>query len=388
MLDWEICTLGDPLADLGMLQVYWTGPGDDPSAWGGSATTAEGFLDRADMVDGTRRVSGRDISSCRSTFRSPTGSWRASCKACTTATSAVRSDRAIPPSSNRSSPRSTAPPHEPRSVWRRCMTDPYMLHEPLPSLDIAGDGRDADRVDRCQRCSRRSDEDVQDEGGYDRWQRSTAIPSSITGLAGRRWSSARESTFDWCGPTSSSPRAGLPGSRCVDAQRSRTRFAMAKVRRCWSALAVELGVQQMVALGAYPFATPHTRDPDCRAVHPRQTSSPTSLTSRTPSTFPRAWVRCSSTRSPKGMPALGIWAQVPHYVSALSYPAATLALLTGLHDVAGLVVDAAGIRQETIIQRQRLDQLVASNDEHRSMVNQLEAALRPGPATDRSSRNR
>jgi hypothetical protein len=56
----------------------------------------------------------------------------------------------------------------------------------------------------------------------------------------------------------------------------------------------------------------------------------------------------------------------------MSYPAATLALLTGLHDVAGLVVDAASIRQETIIQRQRLDQLVASNDEHRAMVSQLE----------------
>jgi hypothetical protein len=56
----------------------------------------------------------------------------------------------------------------------------------------------------------------------------------------------------------------------------------------------------------------------------------------------------------------------------MSYPAATLALLTGLHDVAGLMIDAAGIRQESIIQRQRLDQLVAGNDEHRAMVAQLE----------------
>ncbi|MEY2415830.1 MAG: hypothetical protein QOH53_1164 [Ilumatobacteraceae bacterium] len=62
VLDWEICTLGDPLADLGMLQVYWTGPGDDASAWGGSATTAEGFLDRADLVERYATISGRDIS--------------------------------------------------------------------------------------------------------------------------------------------------------------------------------------------------------------------------------------------------------------------------------------------------------------------------------------
>jgi aminoglycoside phosphotransferase (APT) family kinase protein len=62
VLDWEICTLGDPLADLGLLQVYWTGPGDDASAWGGSATTAEGFLDRADLVERYAAISGRDIS--------------------------------------------------------------------------------------------------------------------------------------------------------------------------------------------------------------------------------------------------------------------------------------------------------------------------------------
>jgi PAC2 family len=74
----------------------------------------------------------------------------------------------------------------------------------------------------------------------------------------------------------------------------------------------------------------------------------------------------------KGVPALGIWAQVPHYVSAMTYPAASLALLTGLQEFTGLVVDAADIRQETIIQRQRLDQLVAGNDEHLSMVAQLE----------------
>ncbi|MBI5089154.1 MAG: phosphotransferase family protein [Actinobacteria bacterium] len=61
VLDWEICTLGDPLADLGLLHVYWTGPGDQASAWTGSATTADGFLDRADLAARYADVSGRDI---------------------------------------------------------------------------------------------------------------------------------------------------------------------------------------------------------------------------------------------------------------------------------------------------------------------------------------
>jgi aminoglycoside phosphotransferase (APT) family kinase protein len=62
VLDWEICTLGDPLADLGLLQVYWTGPGDPASAWTGSACGAPGFLDRADLAARYAEVSGRDIS--------------------------------------------------------------------------------------------------------------------------------------------------------------------------------------------------------------------------------------------------------------------------------------------------------------------------------------
>jgi aminoglycoside phosphotransferase (APT) family kinase protein len=49
VLDWELCTLGDPLADLGLLMVYWSGPTDEPSGTTFGTTTAEGFLDRAQL---------------------------------------------------------------------------------------------------------------------------------------------------------------------------------------------------------------------------------------------------------------------------------------------------------------------------------------------------
>jgi aminoglycoside phosphotransferase (APT) family kinase protein len=62
VLDWEICTLGDPLADVGLLQVYWTGPDDDASAWTGSATTAPGFPNRAELAERYAAASGRDLS--------------------------------------------------------------------------------------------------------------------------------------------------------------------------------------------------------------------------------------------------------------------------------------------------------------------------------------
>ena len=44
VLDWEICTLGDPLADVGLLQVYWTGPDDEPERVGWSVDDRTGLL--------------------------------------------------------------------------------------------------------------------------------------------------------------------------------------------------------------------------------------------------------------------------------------------------------------------------------------------------------
>jgi aminoglycoside phosphotransferase (APT) family kinase protein len=62
VLDWEICTLGDPLADVGLLMVYWTGPGDAANAWRQTPTAIEGFWDRAQMAERYAELSGRDLS--------------------------------------------------------------------------------------------------------------------------------------------------------------------------------------------------------------------------------------------------------------------------------------------------------------------------------------
>jgi aminoglycoside phosphotransferase (APT) family kinase protein len=48
VLDWELCTLGDPLADLGQLLVYWPAPGEY-SALGHSPTLVPGFPSRDEL---------------------------------------------------------------------------------------------------------------------------------------------------------------------------------------------------------------------------------------------------------------------------------------------------------------------------------------------------
>ena len=46
VVDWELCTLGDPLADVGLLMVYWPEPGEETIALGQPANLAPGFPDR------------------------------------------------------------------------------------------------------------------------------------------------------------------------------------------------------------------------------------------------------------------------------------------------------------------------------------------------------
>ena len=60
VLDWELCTLGDPLADVGQLLVYWPEPGEF-SALGQTATTMPGFPGRDELVARYSEQTGRDL---------------------------------------------------------------------------------------------------------------------------------------------------------------------------------------------------------------------------------------------------------------------------------------------------------------------------------------
>ena len=61
VLDWELCTLGDPLADVGLLLVYWSEQGDELMPLLDPPTTADGFPTRAELRDRYAERSGRDL---------------------------------------------------------------------------------------------------------------------------------------------------------------------------------------------------------------------------------------------------------------------------------------------------------------------------------------
>jgi aminoglycoside phosphotransferase (APT) family kinase protein len=77
VLDWEICTLGDPMADLGLLMVYWSEPGERAVIAGVTATAIEGFPSRAGMKARYEETSGRDLSALD--FYVAFGYWKLAC---------------------------------------------------------------------------------------------------------------------------------------------------------------------------------------------------------------------------------------------------------------------------------------------------------------------
>ena len=62
VVDWELCTLGDPLADVGMLLVYWSEEGDEFMPLFAPATIAPGFPKRDEVRALYGERSGRDLS--------------------------------------------------------------------------------------------------------------------------------------------------------------------------------------------------------------------------------------------------------------------------------------------------------------------------------------
>ncbi len=60
VLDWELCTLGDPLADLGYLGVYWVGA--DGEGRHNDPSSAPGFPSYRELVERYATTTGRDVS--------------------------------------------------------------------------------------------------------------------------------------------------------------------------------------------------------------------------------------------------------------------------------------------------------------------------------------
>ena len=136
-----------------------------------------------------------------------------------------------------------------------------------------------------------------------------------------------------------------------------------------------LDVSLVIGLGAYPAAVPHTRPTrlSCTASSIEMSAKLDFVTAsiKVPAGL-QAVIEAEVALA--GTPAIGLWAQVPHYLSTGPYPPATVALLEGLREISGIWNRDFKLDQNALNTRSRLDQLIGNNEEHLTMIEKLEIA--------------
>jgi predicted ATP-grasp superfamily ATP-dependent carboligase len=141
-------------------------------------------------------------------------------------------------------------------------------------------------------------------------------------------------------------------------------------------VARELGVEMIVTLGALLADSPHTRP-----VPVSGTSSDTDIAVRMgyePSTYegPTGIVGVlQDACTQAGIPAVSLWAAVPHYVAQPPCPKATLALLARIEDLLDVPVPLGDLPEESRAWQIGVDELAAEDDEIAAYVRQLEEAV-------------
>jgi hypothetical protein len=140
-------------------------------------------------------------------------------------------------------------------------------------------------------------------------------------------------------------------------------------------LARQLGVAEWISLGAIPAAVPHTRP-----VPILGTEATPGLLRGDVAAGPAGVLRVPSALvsalelevSAAGIPALGYFAQVPHYVSG-PYAAAALELLRALGTHLGTLIPAGDLEAEARELRNRLDTATGLDETTRTYVERLES---------------
>jgi proteasome assembly chaperone (PAC2) family protein len=142
-------------------------------------------------------------------------------------------------------------------------------------------------------------------------------------------------------------------------------------------VAKRLGVASWVSLGAIPAAVPHTRPVPILATASAPGLLPDGIR-QGPDGLLRVPSACLSVlelaASTNGIPAIGLFAQVPHYVNA-TYPAASIALLTALGRHLGIEPPVGQLATRALERRNLLDAAAATDEDTKAHVERLEVLV-------------
>ncbi|MEU4166883.1 PAC2 family protein [Streptomyces sp. NPDC026665] len=137
----------------------------------------------------------------------------------------------------------------------------------------------------------------------------------------------------------------------------------------------ELGVELVVILGALLGDTPHTRPVPVSGVTSDSDLARTMDLEETKYEGPTGIVGIlQEACTHAGVPAVSLWAAVPHYVSQPPNPKATLALLNRLEDLIDLRIPLGELPEDARAWQLGVDQLAAEDSEVAEYVQTLEEA--------------
>ncbi|MFC7306757.1 PAC2 family protein [Streptomyces monticola] len=137
----------------------------------------------------------------------------------------------------------------------------------------------------------------------------------------------------------------------------------------------ELGVELVVVLGALLGDTPHTRPVPVSGVTSDADLARTMNLEETRYEGPTGIVGIlQEACTHAGVPAVSLWAAVPHYVSQPPNPKATLALLNRLEDLIDLRIPLGELAEDARAWQLGVDQLAAEDSEVAEYVQTLEEA--------------
>jgi predicted ATP-grasp superfamily ATP-dependent carboligase len=139
-------------------------------------------------------------------------------------------------------------------------------------------------------------------------------------------------------------------------------------------LALDFEARMCVGFGAYPAPAPHTRPARMACCASTINLAETGFI-RASLEFPGgAQAAIEQACDSQDIPSLGLWAQVPHYAAAMTYPPSSVSLIESLAHLAGLSLPFGDLPEQAEATRSRLDELISHNPEHEAMLAQLEAA--------------
>jgi proteasome assembly chaperone (PAC2) family protein len=146
----------------------------------------------------------------------------------------------------------------------------------------------------------------------------------------------------------------------------------------------DLGVEQVVQLGAYPAATPHTRPVAVTRARNRVAQAlefdAVDVTGYTGPVNASTVLQAELARHE--IPAVGLWAEVPHYIATNPHPPAALALAERIASALGVELDTTELRAAATLHLEQVAEAVAEHEDAASMVTALEEMVDAGEADE------